>query len=172
MKSHRMRVLKFGKYRTSDVRSVRAFTLVELLVVLMVSGIVLLSIFGGIAMTRRLAMQMTEHVNCNLTTYGAYSCLVDLTTHSDSVAVEGTVCAFFRNGSRLRQIEASSLIDGLLDIRVVSPSTYRNIVGQAIPDTLKVTFDAGGSLPVIWRFAIRKNESENIKYDEEYQETT
>ena len=152
------------KTTPSEPMRLRAFTLTELLVVLAISGIVLLGIFEGIGMARRLARQKTERIEKGLAIYGAYRCIAGFAAMSDSVALSGAVCTFFRNGERLRRLQTDSLLDGVQDLCIAGAMDKGRGIGA---DTLTLTVLRDDDNLEIWKFAIAENEAEAIRHDSE-----
>lgn len=88
-------------------------TLVETLVVMIISGVVFLSVFEGFSLFRKYALHVTEKVNRNIEFYDGYYKLESLITSADSVvAVENGTVEIYRAGNihcRLNQSDSTIL---------------------------------------------------------------
>ncbi|MCL2562128.1 MAG: hypothetical protein FWE10_07430 [Rikenellaceae bacterium] len=100
-------------------RRVRAMTLAEVLVMMIVAGVVFLAVMDGFGLLRRHAMKVAGRITENSSFYEGYYRLEELVANADSITRNDSGAIFWRGGA---QAAGVALIDSMLIARYAAVS--------------------------------------------------
>ncbi len=105
-------------------KQLSAFTMAELLMIMIMSGIVLLSVMEGVTMFRKYSYTMTQRIGNNSNFFSTYCRLNDMIAHSDSIKINenGTYEIFYESKIRyVLEAQDSTLIVHIDDFNDTLP---------------------------------------------------
>ncbi|MDR2125804.1 MAG: type II secretion system GspH family protein [Prevotellaceae bacterium] len=141
---------------------IKAFTLVELLVVMIIAGIIMLSIMEGFHLVHRVTLGKQIQIADNMDVYDAYFHLENIISNSDSVIADDDANLTFYANSNYRSSlyrENSLLIisfAGISDTVLQNISALRLIKSDLlyISDTVAIDIPYKDTASVCWKFAV------------------
>ncbi|MDR2293309.1 MAG: type II secretion system GspH family protein [Prevotellaceae bacterium] len=141
---------------------IKAFTLAELLVVLIIAGIIMLSIMEGFGLVRRITLDKQTQIAENMDIYDAYYHLENIINNSDSVVADNNGNLTFYADSDYRSLmyrENSFLLinfAGINDTVLKNISDLRLIKNDLsyISDTVSIDITYRDTANVCWKFTV------------------
>lgn len=141
---------------------IKAFTLVELLTVIIIAGIILLGITEGLSLIQRFVVSKQSQITKNIDIYDAYSRIESIIGNSDSVAIsESNNLMFYSNNNYRSEIykEESFLI---ITFETASDTVLQNISAlnliksdySYVSDTVAVYILYEDTINVCWKFTV------------------
>jgi prepilin-type N-terminal cleavage/methylation domain-containing protein len=141
---------------------IKAFTLAELLVVMIIAGIIILSIMEGFALIHRITFNKQNQIIENMDIYDAYYHLESVIGNSDSVVTDDNGNLTFYNDSNYHSViykENSCLImnfAGTNDTVLKNISELRLIKKEQtyLSDTVAIDISYQDTSTVCWKFTV------------------
>jgi prepilin-type N-terminal cleavage/methylation domain-containing protein len=146
----------------NTVKDIKAFTLAELLVVMIIAGIIMLSIMEGFALVHRITSNKQSQITENMDIYDAYYHLENIVSNSDSVEVDDNGnLIFYRDSNYQSSVYKENLFlimnfAGINDTVLKNVSALRLIKKElpSVSDTVAIDISYQDTSTVCWKFAI------------------
>ncbi|MDR2653239.1 MAG: prepilin-type N-terminal cleavage/methylation domain-containing protein [Prevotellaceae bacterium] len=143
-------------------RNIKAFTLAELLVVMIIAGIIMLSIMEGFALIHRITFDKQTQITENMDIYDAYYHLENVISNSDSVATDDNGNLTFYNDSNYHSAIYKDNSCLIMNFAGISDTVLKNISELRlipkglpyIPDTVAIDIAYQDTSTVCWKFTI------------------
>ncbi|MDR1347622.1 MAG: type II secretion system GspH family protein [Prevotellaceae bacterium] len=145
-----------------NLRLIKAFTLTELLVVMLIAGIIISGIMEGFSLVHRIILDRQAKITENMDVYDAYHHLENVITNSDSVAVdENNNLNFYRESDYQSSLyrENSFLTVKLANITdtVLKNVSSLKLIKSELPyisDTVAIDITYRDTSNTCWKFII------------------
>ncbi|MDR1199873.1 MAG: type II secretion system GspH family protein [Prevotellaceae bacterium] len=145
-----------------NLHVIKAFTLTELLVVMLIAGIIMLGIMEGFRLVHRIVLDKQTRLTENMDVYDAYYHLENVITNSDSVAVDENNNFIFYMESDCRSSlyrENSFLMVKLVNITdtVLKNVSSLKLIKSELPyisDTVAIDITYRDTSSTCWKFII------------------
>jgi prepilin-type N-terminal cleavage/methylation domain-containing protein len=142
--------------------NIKAFTLVELLIVMIIAGIILLSITEGFSMLQRLIVNKHSQITKNMDIYDAYYRLESVIYNSDSVAAEENSHLIFYSNGIYRSTIYKDDIFLIINFANANDTVLQNIYSldliqsgfYHISDTVAIHIAYNDKATVCWKFTV------------------
>ena len=146
----------------NTVKDIKAFTLAELLVVMIIAGIIMLSIMEGFALIHRITFDKQSQITENMDIYDAYYRLENVISNADSVATDDNGNLVFYNDGNYHSAfyKENSILTvnfaGISDTVLQNISELR-LISKELPyisDTVAIDITYRDTATVCWKFTV------------------